>query len=265
MTAPSSIETGPGLASVLFQDSIITNLRCIIGPQMPNLFFYGSTGIGKTFTARAIAHELYKTPKGNYFEYQLTHERGIQYIREKIKFVSGIATGQFKLVVLDGIDMLTIEAQAALRRILEAYNSTTRFCLISSTLTNISPALLSRCLTFNFKRPSGEDLTRWCAERYPSIDYSHLIKLSQGDFRWLKNQIAVAELSDLSIYKSEGIPEETGCPLNYYLITQIEKTPEYSKYYDVIAGRLYGMSEGNAVIQLKTSEPAPAYKIHKAK
>lgn len=106
--------------------------------QLPHLLFYGPPGTGKTSLALALARDLYGPTlyKSRILELNASDERGISVVREKVKTfakslareaVEGYPCPTFKICILDEADALTIDAQTALRRIIEANSKSTRY------------------------------------------------------------------------------------------------------------------------------------------
>ena len=85
---------------------------------------------------------------------------------------------KIKLIILDEADLLTYDAQSALRRIIEDNSSTTRFCIICNYVTKIIEPLASRCVKFRFKAiPSNvqfEKLEEICKAENVSLDQTTL-------------------------------------------------------------------------------------------
>lgn len=194
----------PGtLDDVVSHDENKETLKTFIAKRcMPHLLFYGPPGSGKTSAIMAIARELY----GPYYdcmvmELNASDDRGIEVVRTRIKqFVSSSnvffenkdqnRTNMFKLVILDEIDAMTTDAQAILRKIVEQYTNTTRFCLICNYIQNISVALQSRSTKFRFSPILVNDMKNKLSEiaKIEEITITPnglttIVKRSNGDMR----------------------------------------------------------------------------------
>ena len=85
---------------------------------------------------------------------------------------------------------MTYDAQFALRRVIETYTNTTRFCLICNYSTKIIPSLQSRCITFRFSPIPILDHIKHI-EKIVKLEkintgtevINEIIKLSDGDMR----------------------------------------------------------------------------------
>ena len=194
------------ITDVVYQEEVVSVLKKCLergGADFPNLLFYGPPGTGKTSTILAIARDMY-TPefmKERVLELNASDERGIDVVREKVKtFSSGRALSKlpngkscppFKLVILDEADSMTHAAQTALRRVVESYTTSTRFCLICNYMNKMIDPISSRCSKFRFK-PLKDDLifnklssiSATEGIKFESDDVlNELIKICDGDLR----------------------------------------------------------------------------------
>jgi replication factor C small subunit len=127
--------------------------------SIPHLLLSGSPGIGKTTMAKMLIHEI-GIEDYDVLEINASRQRGIDEVRERItNFISTIPFGPFKVVLLDEADMLTPEAQAAMRGVMEEYASTSRFILTCNHPNKIIPAIHSRCQQFHFEKIDQTEFT----------------------------------------------------------------------------------------------------------
>lgn len=129
--------------------------------------------------------------KKRILELNASDDRGIGVVREKIKKFAETAVTKnpdakypcpsYKIIILDEADLMTTDAQSALRRIIEDNSSTTRFCIICNYITKIIEPLSSRCVKFRFKPISEEAqlhrLKAICEQEALIYDDQALLKL----------------------------------------------------------------------------------------
>ncbi|KJE93944.1 replication factor C subunit 2/4 [Capsaspora owczarzaki ATCC 30864] len=184
---------------VAFQDEVVAVLKkSLTSNDFPHLLFYGPPGTGKTSTILAIARQMFgpELMKTRILELNASDERGISVVREKVKTLhqslrlKGYPCPPFKIIILDEADSMTADAQSALRRMMETYSKTTRFCLICNYVSRIIEPLASRCAKFRFKPLDAgiltEKLTAIGDKEGLQIDASAINQLtaaSGGDMR----------------------------------------------------------------------------------
>ena len=215
---PSSLD------DLVAHEAIISTVsKFIHEKKLPHLLFYGPPGTGKTSTILAVAKEMYgKSFSSMSLELNASDDRGINIVRDQIKnFASTqqIMAKGIKLIILDEADSMTNAAQFALRRIIEKYTKTTRFCLICNYVSKIIPALQSRCTRFRFK-PLPADVARirikFIADKenlnLTDSGLDALVELGNGDMRKYLNilqstSMAFKVVDENAIYACTGNPE----------------------------------------------------------
>ncbi len=215
---------------IYHQDHITNILKASMDTgNLPHLLFYGHPGTGKTSTILALSKTLFGTElfRHRVLELNASDERGIKVIREKIKTFAQqsikVSTDKdkkyptFKIIILDEADMLTTDAQSALRRIIEKYSKVTRFCLICNYITRIIEPLASRCAKFRFQSLSNESI------------YRRLDEISQKENFELKKDII-----DLVITVSEGDMRKAVNYLQFLYILSKTDSSINSYQYDIL-------------------------------
>ncbi len=121
--------------------------------NIPNLIFYGPSGVGKTTLANLIAEETNK----KLYRLNATTS-GIADIKDMVADVGTLAAPNGILLYLDEIQYFNKKQQQSLLEYLESGDIT----MIASTTENpyfyVYNAVISRCTVFEFKSVSAEDI-----------------------------------------------------------------------------------------------------------
>jgi replication factor C small subunit len=210
------------LDEMVDREEIVSRFKSFVKDKnLPHLLLVGPAGVGKTTSILCLARDLYGPGVQNYIlELNASDERGIDVIREKVKNfarTAAIASDvSFKILVLDEADSLTTAAQHALRRTMEVYTRTCRFCLIGNYSENIIDPIQSRCSVFRFGPLAEQDVKSYIT----TIAKKEGVKLipegldavfeaSGGDMRKATNLLQAAaatqgEVDDIAIYSVLG-------------------------------------------------------------
>lgn len=151
------------ITSIAHQDEVKkVLLNTLKSGDFPNFIFYGPPGTGKTSAILALAYELFGPNLINdrILELNASDQRGINVVRDKIiKFAKesisdpdpSYPSPPYKIIILDEADAITLDAQAALRKVMESSSKITRFCFTCNYIEKIIQPIVSRCVKFRFK------------------------------------------------------------------------------------------------------------------
>lgn len=111
------------------------------------ILFYGPAGTGKTSRARLIAKLIHGDDwKAHTLDMNASDDNGVDVVRTTIK--GRASQGAFfgkQVIILDEMELMTPQAQAALRRVIQDYSKNALFILCTNDLTKVILPLQSRC------------------------------------------------------------------------------------------------------------------------
>jgi len=188
-------------SQVVAQTQVVEPLKEMLkrGEHPPHMLFVGPAGTGKNTVAQCFAKAYFGAAWKPYFiEFNASDSRKIDDVRNKIKPLSQLKVEQ--IIFLDEVDGMGIDAQHALRRIMEQSQNTV-FILSANHQSKIIEPLQSRCAIFRF-RPLSDDkilerLITICQGEGITLKFDEderagfmqIVKMCHGDLRKAINEL----------------------------------------------------------------------------
>ena len=212
------------LDDIRYHKEIANILKTLDINNLPHMLMYGPRGSGKKtllysflgYTKKIRVIQKIKTSSkeipftmyrnGIFIELDIK-EMGMYckfIIRDMLKNMAEtkqVSNNLQKIIVLHHCELLTIESQFILNKILEMHSVNCKFILISNTINNIMTSLQSNCLCLRIQSPSQEEIKNHILEIIDENDIhlssTQLEKLLHVNHRNLKTSILQLEIFDL--------------------------------------------------------------------
>ena len=224
--------------------------------NIPNFTIYGKTGSGKTYLVDWLLMNLFKNHyKERVLTMNLHDERGIATIRDKIKGFSNIQVKEYKeipslkVIVFDQAEYLSVDAQNALRRIIEVSNNLTRFIFITRNTRCIIDPILSRCLKLHLSTECQIGRVEKYKTLFPDVSDKDILTICKNnnfgiEINWLESN-TICNKED----KTEEIVELLKCKN-----TTLQQLMEYCNNID--GNRIY-----NKIKDVKIAKTLVEYEL----
>jgi DNA polymerase III delta prime subunit len=170
--------------------------------NLPNCLFSGTAGVGKTTLAKVLINEL-EINDLDVLELNASRTNSVDDVRNTIiNFIQMMPFGDFKVVLLDECDFLSISSQSILRGVFEEYHNSARFILTANYPQKIIPALHSRCQGFHIEKIDHVEYTTKVATilLYENIEFDldildTYVKAAYPDLRKCINMVQMNSIN----------------------------------------------------------------------
>ena len=201
--------------------------KFIADKTIPHLLLSGVQGSGKTTIAQILTTSM-DIDETDILVINASDERGIDTFRDTVKnFASSMSMGDFKIIHLEEADMLTQQAQSALKRFMEEVHETVRFILTCNHENKIIAPIKSRCQHFHFKAGDKNDIAEYLisilAAEHVKFDLNLLDKYIAAEYPDIRKMVNALQQNSVGGTLQPPRTEGSSSDWKFKLIDFIER------------------------------------------